>query len=151
MELLMTPGACAPTPQEVRPLHALHAWNVLDTAPADAFDRITRMVARLFDLPMAAVPPTDNHCQRPPARAGTPRCAQRSAQPQPVHRGCRRLLPGPPTRLLSPGSHATTVSTWCSSPVSTDRVWPITGPTPEQVFFDVFIRAAVSGPSANNF
>ena len=40
-------------------LDALHQLNLLDTAPSEAFDRITRMAAQLFDLPIAAVSLTD--------------------------------------------------------------------------------------------
>ena len=44
---------------ESQRLDALHKLKVLDTAPNDAFDRITRMAAQLFDLPVAAVSLTD--------------------------------------------------------------------------------------------
>ncbi|CAH2603167.1 EAL domain-containing protein [Rhodovastum atsumiense] len=40
-------------------LDALRQLDLLDTPPSEAFDRITRMAARLFDLPIAAVSLTD--------------------------------------------------------------------------------------------
>lgn len=45
--------------KEARRLEALRQLNLLDTPPAEAFDRITRMAARLFDLPIAAISLTD--------------------------------------------------------------------------------------------
>lgn len=45
--------------RESQRLDALRKLNVLDTAPNDAFDRITRMAAQLFNLPVAAVSLTD--------------------------------------------------------------------------------------------
>ena len=44
-------------------LDALHRLNLLDTIPAESFDRITRMAARLFGLPVAAVSLTDRDRQ----------------------------------------------------------------------------------------
>ncbi|MGV7211393.1 EAL domain-containing protein [Oxalobacteraceae bacterium A2-2] len=44
---------------EARRLDALYKLNILDTPPSEAFDRITRMAARLFSLPIAAVSLTD--------------------------------------------------------------------------------------------
>jgi GAF domain-containing protein len=43
-------------------LAALHKLGLLDTAPTEAFDRITRMASQIFDLPLAAVSLTD--CDR---------------------------------------------------------------------------------------
>ncbi|PSB17702.1 diguanylate cyclase [filamentous cyanobacterium CCP2] len=40
---------------EAERLQALHRYNVLDTPPEIAFDRITSMAARLFDVPIAFV------------------------------------------------------------------------------------------------
>ena len=40
-------------------LEALHQLELLDSAPSDAYDRITRMAAQLFQLPIAAVSLTD--------------------------------------------------------------------------------------------
>ena len=45
--------------RESQRLDALRKLNVLDTAPNDAFDRITRMAAQVFNLPVAAVSLTD--------------------------------------------------------------------------------------------
>ncbi|MCC2973462.1 bifunctional diguanylate cyclase/phosphodiesterase [Massilia sp. IC2-476] len=44
-------------------LEALRQLNLLDTAPSEAFDRITRMAAQLFQLPIAAVSLTDTDRQ----------------------------------------------------------------------------------------
>ena len=40
---------------EERRLHTLEQYNVLDTPPTDAFDRITRLAVRLFEVPIAMV------------------------------------------------------------------------------------------------
>ena len=54
----------APIPQdEKRRLAALHALNILDTEPEDRFDRITRLAAALFDVPIALVSLVDEHRQ----------------------------------------------------------------------------------------
>lgn len=45
--------------RESQRIDALRKLNVLDTAPNDAFDRITRMAAQLFNLPFAAISLTD--------------------------------------------------------------------------------------------
>ena len=46
----------APTPSdESRRLAALRALNILDTAPEERFDRITRLAKRLFAVPIALV------------------------------------------------------------------------------------------------
>jgi EAL domain-containing protein (putative c-di-GMP-specific phosphodiesterase class I)/GGDEF domain-containing protein len=55
---------------EARRLEALYKLNLLDTAPSEAFDRITRMAARLFDLPIAAVSLTDADRQWFKSRVG---------------------------------------------------------------------------------
>lgn len=47
------------TQHESYRLDALRKLGMLDTAPSDAFDRITRMAAQLFNLPIAAVSLTD--------------------------------------------------------------------------------------------
>ncbi|WP_332876431.1 putative bifunctional diguanylate cyclase/phosphodiesterase [Massilia sp. S19_KUP03_FR1] len=71
-------------PPEAARLDALRRLDLLDAASCDAFDRITRMAAQLFNVPMAAISLTDTdrqwfksrvgvqHCQR--ARVGAP-CA----------------------------------------------------------------------------
>lgn len=49
--------------QEAARLEALRQLNLLDTAPSEAFDRITRMASQLFQLPIAAVSLTDTDRQ----------------------------------------------------------------------------------------
>ncbi len=51
-------------------LDALHRLNLLDTAPSESFDRITRMAAQLFDLPISAVSLTDRDRQWFKSRVG---------------------------------------------------------------------------------
>jgi len=51
-------------------LDALHQLNLLDTDPSEAFDRVTRMAAQLFDLPIAAVSLTDRDRQWFKSRVG---------------------------------------------------------------------------------
>jgi EAL domain-containing protein (putative c-di-GMP-specific phosphodiesterase class I)/GGDEF domain-containing protein len=51
-------------------LDALHRLNLLDTPPSEAFDRITRMAAQLFQLPIAAVSLTDSDRQWFKSRVG---------------------------------------------------------------------------------
>lgn len=58
--------------QEARRLHALRGLELLDTDPTDSFDRITRMAAALFDLPMAAISLTDSDRQWFKSRVGVP-------------------------------------------------------------------------------
>ena len=48
-----------PVTDEASRLDALRQLDLLDTAPNEAFDRITRMAAQLFQLPIAAVSLTD--------------------------------------------------------------------------------------------
>jgi EAL domain-containing protein (putative c-di-GMP-specific phosphodiesterase class I)/GGDEF domain-containing protein len=55
---------------EARRLDALHKLNLLDTPPSEAFDRITRMAASLFKLPIAAVSLTDADRQWFKSRVG---------------------------------------------------------------------------------
>ncbi|PZO21683.1 MAG: hypothetical protein DCF25_04915 [Leptolyngbya foveolarum] len=40
---------------ETERLRALHRYRVLDTSPEEAFDRITKLAARLFDMPTALI------------------------------------------------------------------------------------------------
>jgi len=69
----MTPADCVRTPHELRRLHALRELNLLDTPPSDAFDRITRVAARVFDLPVAAVSLSDSDRQWFKSRVGVER------------------------------------------------------------------------------
>ena len=55
---------------EAARLDVLHKLNLLDTAPSEAFDRITRMASRLFQLPIAAVSLTDSDRQWFKSRVG---------------------------------------------------------------------------------
>ena len=55
---------------EARRLDALHKLNLLDTPPSEAFDRITRMAASLFNLPIAAISLTDTDRQWFKSRVG---------------------------------------------------------------------------------
>ncbi|QYF92318.1 EAL domain-containing protein [Massilia sp. PAMC28688] len=56
-----TNAACLP--REIQRLEALRKLNILDTVPSDSLDRITRMAAQLFGLPIAAVSLTDHDRQ----------------------------------------------------------------------------------------
>jgi len=51
-------------------LAALRRLSLLDTAPGEAFDRITRMAAQIFNLPIAAVSLTDSDRQWFKSRVG---------------------------------------------------------------------------------
>ena len=55
---------------EANRLEALYKLRLLDTPPSEAFDRITRMAARVFDLPIAAVSLTDADRQWFKSRVG---------------------------------------------------------------------------------
>lgn len=56
--------------QEAERLDALRKLELLDTPPSEAFDRITRMAAQLFQLPVAAVSLTDADRQWFKSRVG---------------------------------------------------------------------------------
>ena len=53
----------SPSLYEAARLDALRRLELLDTLPSEAFDRITRMAAQLFHLPIAAVSLTDSNRQ----------------------------------------------------------------------------------------
>jgi len=57
------PALFCPSPHEAARLDALRRLELLDTPPSEAFDRITRMAAQLFNLPIAAVSLTDSNRQ----------------------------------------------------------------------------------------
>jgi EAL domain-containing protein (putative c-di-GMP-specific phosphodiesterase class I) len=61
-----------PTPAsaEAARLDALHKLELLDSAPSEAFDRVTRMAAQLFGVPIAAVSLTDSDRQWFKSRVG---------------------------------------------------------------------------------
>ncbi len=62
----------APLPAlEAKRLEALRALNLLDTAPEDRFDRITRMAARILGVPIAYVTLIDEHRQFMKSRYGS--------------------------------------------------------------------------------
>jgi EAL domain-containing protein (putative c-di-GMP-specific phosphodiesterase class I)/GGDEF domain-containing protein len=71
--LTMMSSDCSSLPAELRRMHALTELDLLDTPPSEAFDRITRLAARLFDLPSAAVSLTDSHRQWFKSRVGVAR------------------------------------------------------------------------------
>jgi PAS domain S-box-containing protein len=58
-------------PDEEQRLAVLFNLNILDTPPEDRFDRITRMAARLFNVPIALVTLIDGQRQWFKARVGT--------------------------------------------------------------------------------
>ena len=65
----------APIPSnEARRLDALRALLVLDTAPEERFDRITRFAASEFDTPFALVSLVDGNRQWFKARVGLDAC-----------------------------------------------------------------------------
>lgn len=55
---------------EAERLDALHRLDLLDTPPSEAFDRITRLAAQLFNLPISAVSLTDANRQWFKSRVG---------------------------------------------------------------------------------
>jgi EAL domain-containing protein (putative c-di-GMP-specific phosphodiesterase class I)/GGDEF domain-containing protein len=59
-----------PAHDEATRLDALHRLNLLDTAPSESFDRITRMAGQIFGLPIAAVSLTDRDRQWFKSRVG---------------------------------------------------------------------------------
>ena len=61
----------APLPEnEPERLAKLHEYEILDTPTERTFERITRIAARFFDVPMAAVSLVDEHRLWPKARYG---------------------------------------------------------------------------------
>ncbi len=58
--------------EEQHRLHVLLGLNLLDTAPEERFDRITRMAARLFGVPIALVGLVDAERQWFKSRVGLP-------------------------------------------------------------------------------
>ncbi|WP_429205740.1 sensor domain-containing phosphodiesterase [Massilia sp. UYP11] len=72
MNLPIKPALLAPSIHEAARLEALHRLELLDTPPSEAFDRITRMAAQLFNLPIAAVSLTDSDRQWFKSKVGVP-------------------------------------------------------------------------------
>ena len=64
-----------PAQREAARLDALRKLDLLDTSPNAAFDRITRMAAQLFGLPVAAVSLTDVDRQWFKSRVGVDHCS----------------------------------------------------------------------------
>src|SRR5687768_731688 len=64
-----------PELREASRLDALRQLELLDTVPCEAFDRITRMAAQLFQLPIAAVSLTDVDRQWFKSRVGVEHAA----------------------------------------------------------------------------
>ena len=64
-----------PAQMEAARLDALRKLDLLDTPPNEAFDRITRMAAQLFNLPVAAVSLTDVDRQWFKSRVGVEHCS----------------------------------------------------------------------------
>jgi EAL domain-containing protein (putative c-di-GMP-specific phosphodiesterase class I) len=60
----------APASNEAARVDALRKLELLDTPPSEAFDRITRMAAQLFNVPIAAVSLTDSDRQWFKSRVG---------------------------------------------------------------------------------
>ncbi|MDB5792185.1 MAG: sensor phosphodiesterase [Massilia sp.] len=65
----------SPAQLEAARLDALRKLDLLDTPPNEAFDRITRMAAQLFKLPIAAVSLTDTDRQWFKSRVGVAHCS----------------------------------------------------------------------------
>jgi len=61
---------CVRDYQEEARLDALYQLRLLDTSPAESFDRITRMASQIFGLPIAAVSLTDRDRQWFKSRVG---------------------------------------------------------------------------------
>lgn len=57
-------------PDEAERLHLLHALRILDTPSEEVFDRITRLVARILDVPIALVSLVDTDRQWFKSRIG---------------------------------------------------------------------------------
>lgn len=72
-------------------LAALYSLNLLDTAPSESFDRITRMAGQIFGLPIAAVSLTDQDRQWFKSRIAVDHCSiPRHKAPVRASAGARR-------------------------------------------------------------
>jgi len=70
MEHPISAMSSADASHEAERLEALHRLELLDTPPSEAFDRITRLAAQLFNLPISAVSLTDTDRQWFKSRVG---------------------------------------------------------------------------------
>jgi GAF domain-containing protein len=61
--------------REAERLDALYRLDLLDTAPSESFDRITRMAGQIFGLPIAAISLTDRDRQWFKSRVGVSHCS----------------------------------------------------------------------------
>ena len=61
-------------PDETERLRVLHRLAILDTAPEEAFDRITRVLAHMLCVPIALVSLIDEHRQWFKSRVGLEAC-----------------------------------------------------------------------------
>src|SRR5512147_3202381 len=59
-------------PNEEARIAALHALSLLETPPEERFDRITRLAAQLFGIPMSAMSLVDRDVQFMNSRQGFP-------------------------------------------------------------------------------
>jgi len=64
------PNTSTCLPSEIARINAIHRLKILDSAPNESFDRMTRTVAELFKLPIAAVSLTDSNRQWFKSRVG---------------------------------------------------------------------------------
>jgi hypothetical protein len=55
-------------------LTALDRYDILDTPPEEAFDRITRLTRNVFDMPMSVISLIDGHRQWFKSRQGFEAC-----------------------------------------------------------------------------
>jgi hypothetical protein len=85
--------ACPDTDSEAARLDALRRYEILDTEPEEAFDRITRLARTVLDMPMVLVSLVDAHRQWFKSRQGvtqseTPReisfCTHAIKSPEPL-------------------------------------------------------------------
>lgn len=60
--------------EEQARLAALDRYDILDTPQEEAFDRITRLIRRIFDVPMSTISLIDAHRQWFKARSGVEAC-----------------------------------------------------------------------------
>jgi len=67
---LLTDAIVGPTEKEAQRLDDLYALDILDTAPEERFDRITRLARQIFDVPFAVVSLVDKDRQWFKSRQG---------------------------------------------------------------------------------